>query len=134
MPAPPCLPELRRKRHHRQQEEDAHNFEQNLATHSFEWLEESGYAASHVSRRLPGCAPSPLCILHGILLYVRARALRVIAHDGLSSHPACNTQPDPEHPSYGLRSHFDMMVAAADISPPPCIQRKMPVAGVPLAK
>ena len=61
-----------------------------------------------------------------------ARAL--LAHDGLTCHPACNTQPNPKHPSDGLRSHFDMMVAAADISPPPRIQNKMLVAGVPLAK
>jgi hypothetical protein len=60
--------------------------------------------------------------------------LRVLSHDGVSRHAARDAQSNPKHPTNSLRSHFDMMVAAADISPPPRIQSKMPVAGVPLAK
>lgn len=98
-------------------------------------MKESRYAAAHIPRRL-SCGPSPaLRTGRGALLHIRGRALlRALAHDGLSRHAACYPHADPKHPSNRLRSHFDMMVAAADISPPPCIQRKMPVAGVPLAK
>jgi len=58
----------------------------------------------------------------------------VLAHDGLTCHAARYAKPYPEYTSNGLRSHFDMMVAAADIYSPPRIQNWMLVAGVPPVK
>jgi hypothetical protein len=134
LPALPRPPQHRCKHQNRKQKENADDLQQNLAPHSLEWLEKTRHAAAHIFGCLPGGASAPLCSWRNALPHARRRALRVLAHDGLSRHPAHYAQPNPKHPSNGLRSHFDMMVAAADISLPPCIQSKMPVAGVPPAK
>lgn len=134
LPALPRPPQHRCKHQHRQQKENADNLQQDFSAHSFKWLEKSRHAAAHIFGCLSRGAPAPLCTWRDTLLHARRRALRILAHDGLSCHPARHAQSDPKHPSDSLRSHFDMMVAAADISPPPCIQRRMPVAGAPLAK
>ena len=134
LPALSRSPQHRCKYQHGKQKEDADNLQQDLAAHSLEWLKKSRHAAANIFRCLPRGAATYLRSRPGALPHARRRSLRILAHDGLSRHPARNAQSDPKYPSNGLRSHFDMMVAVADISPPPCIQRRMPVAGVPLAK
>jgi hypothetical protein len=40
--------------------------------------------------------------------------LLAFAHDGLAGEAARNTHANTQYPADGFRSHFDMMVAAAD--------------------
>jgi hypothetical protein len=134
LPALSRSPQHRHEDEHREQKEYADNFQQYLATDPLKWGEEPGNSPADVASGLTRCTAATVRARCDAPLHGRAAALRVFAHDGLSRHTAHHSETNPEYPSNRLRFHFDMMVAAADISSPPRIQRKMPVAGVPLAK
>ena len=122
LPAFACPPQNRCKRNRRQQKENTDDFQQNLATDCLERLEESRNSVSYITSDLARSASSFLSGRSCALLNVRRRALRTFAHDRLASHTARQAKSNPKHPSNRLRSHFDMMVAAADVSSPLCIQ------------
>jgi hypothetical protein len=122
----------------RKEEKYADNFQQDLAAHFLERLEKPRHTAAHIARRLACISTSALrrwSRWNRTLLHVRSRARRrTVSRDGLTRRAARHPQPDPKYPPNRLRFHFDMMVAAADISSPARIPNRMPVAGAPLAK
>jgi len=134
LPALARPPQNRSEHQDRKQEEHTHNLKQDLATHSLERSQESGDAFADIPCSLTRISSTHLRRCSRALLRAGSRARRLSTGDSIARHPARYAQANPKYPSNRLRFHFDMMVAAADISPPPRIQSKMPVAGVPLAK
>ena len=114
-------PQNRREHQHREQKKCAGNFEPDFAANMSKGFEESAEPPRNPTRglscdaRLACNASSTGRACHTALLLWCAGARRGFAHDGLAGHAARNPQSHAQHPSDGLRFHFDMMVAAADI-------------------
>lgn len=117
-PARPDPPQRGTKHHQWQQKEDSHHLEPQNPAHAPERPQKSPNTARQASRNTRGRSasspPAHLCILC-LVAHRRINrctsALCAVA-DVLAGHASCDTQSDSQHPSDGLRSHFDMMVAA----------------------
>ena len=116
-PAGSRPPQNRREHQHRQQKENPGNLKPDLAADTAEGLEE--IRPGRAPRRAwSACDATP----GGGIRVRRARlclrscriALLAFAHDGLARKAPRHSHAHAQHPADGLRSHFDMMVAAAD--------------------
>ena len=118
-PTGPNPPQRWTKHKQGQQKKDAHYFEPQNPAHAPEWPQKSANAPRQTTGytcRRPARGPAPYRCIPGWGACRRsdrraARALRAVA-DVLSGNAPCHAQSDSQHPSDGLRSHFDMMVAA----------------------
>jgi len=123
-PACSRSPQNRREHQHWQQKKCAGYFEPDFPANIAEGLEEPAEATRNPARglsrnaRLAGNTPLTGRACHTARPLRGSCARRWLAHDGLARHAAGNPQSHAQHSSDGLRFHFDMMVAAADIRRP----------------
>ena len=118
--AGPHPPKSRRKDDHRQKKENSGHFQPQNSAHPAKRPQKTAYAPRHACRRpsrdLPTCSSAHTCAGHRLRRGGCRGALCAGGH-ALAGNPCTNPQPGAQHSSNRLRSHFDMMVAAAVSDP-----------------